>query len=490
MTKKHSAMTQDAAWVITEAGLAQYQNTLGAMSEKLQAYNKYDEDEPERPESNLLRIEGDVGIIDIKGTLTNSDSWVNEFFGLVSYTAIRSAMIEAATNPSIRNILLDIDSPGGAVNGVADASELISTIDKTLKPVYAFTDGNMASGAYWMGSSARKIYTAQTASIGSIGVVMNVMERSKMLANAGITPHVIRAGRYKQIGNPNEPLTEEGRAELQGMVDSIYKIFVSHISEQRGKSYDYADKVMAQGRVFLGESAVEVGLADEIMGFDAVLAVISAKQVDRSSFSFENNGIGANMSNKKPLVSAVQAALVAAGHIPAGITEPSAEDLAAITAALADAPVVPAVTTEADAAPEADEKVEIKIDDFKVETSNEAITILTEQLKERDDQLIDVKVENRTLAKQVETLEASMSGLKSIAVKSINAMQVALNQGTTSFEASSATDILAAHANVSTDFTKNYKVGGVAAVEPNTQQSFSQPVSDSQRAARLNATKL
>ncbi len=493
MPKQIGHLAPESAWVITEAGLAQYEANAYAIRAKIAmgAYDEWDEEDAQEVKSEMLRVEGSTGIISIKGALVNTDSIWNRAFGLVSYNSIRSALLESVSNPGIDRILLDIDSPGGAVSGVNDTAELISAIDQSIKPVFAFTDGSMASGAYWIGSSAREVYASETAIIGSIGVIMTHMEQSVRLEREGIKATVIRAGKYKQMGNPNEPLTETGEAELQSMVDSVYKIFATHVSEERSKSYEYTDTVMAQGRVFLAESAVEIGLIDKIYNFDIALAEVNAKKVDKNRFSFENNGIGAkmpNINNKKTLVSAVEAALVANGLIPANEVAADAEAVAAALAeAQATADALAAADAAAAAAAAADEGSPFIVKN-EVVSDNSAVDLLKAQLKDCNESLIDAKVENKSLSTTVAALEASASGLKAIAVKSINAMQVALNHSVTSFDASSVTDVLAAHTNLSADFTKNYKVGGVAAVDPNTDTNSKPVAVDSLRAAQLAAT--
>lgn len=493
MPKPIGLPPHETFWAITEAGLDHYEESMRTARSQIASgvSGSWDDDDGDKG-SELLSVEGSVGVIGIKGPLVNSDSFWNRIFGLVSYNSIREALIEAAANSDVKTILLDIDSPGGAVSGVGDCADLISTIDRNVKPVHAYTDGSMASGAYWLGSAARSITASNVATIGSIGVVMNHMERSKMLENMGIKATVIRSGKYKQVGNPNEPLSEEGRAELQAMSDSVYKIFVSHVADNRGKTYDYTDQYMAQGRVFLAENAVQVGLVDSISGFDATLAALNAANVDTRSISFQNNGIGADMiKNKKTLTAAVEAALVASGHIPVKAEaeealnqEPqtlevavSEEDVAAVVAKVAE-------NCDEDEAPiiESSEN-----NGSNLETLQAELQVLRAQVAERDTQLIDAKVENKALLKQVEQAEASMEGLKAIAVKSVNAMQVALGGSATSFDASSATDILVAHANVSADFTKNFRVGGVAAVDVNTDDTQKTAAVDSLRAAKLKA---
>lgn len=494
MPKAHEHIHQGDMWAITEGGLDQAALALSALHEytlALQARSDEDEDSLFGTRS-LFSKEGSVGIIGIKGPLVNSDSIFNALFGLTSYGEIRTALYEALADADVKTIMLDIDSPGGAVNGVADLADLISAVSDHVKPVYAYTDGSMASGAYWLGAGARQIFASQTAVVGSVGVIMTHMEQSRRLENEGIKATVLRAGRFKQMGNPNEPLTDEGKAELQSMLDSVYKVFVTHVCESRGRPYDYTDQNMAQGRVFLGENAVHAGLVDQITNFDAALAAVSAKSFDTDRNSFENNGIGATMknNNKKLLVSEVQAALIAAGHIAAPAVE-SAPAAPVAETVEPEATVATETATEVlDAEPGTLEVIVTADMVAAVPVVSEGIAILKAQLKERDDTLLEAKLENKTLADKLEALEVATTALQSIAVKSLNAMQVALGGSATDYSGASASEVLAAHARASTDFSKNYPVGGVAAVTSTTSLSTKKVATDSHRAAQLAATQL
>lgn len=175
------------------------------------------------------------------------------------------------------------------------------------------------------------------------------------------------------------------------------------------------------------------------------------------------------MNNKKTLVSAVEAALIAAGQVPA----PTAVTIDPITASAestvnADLNVEVAGTTEeakpeVEASPDATMTMTLEVGSSELA---DGITILREQLETRDEQIVDAKVQIKTLEGQVEKLEAASTGMKAIVVKSINAMQVALNHGVSNFDNDDVATVLATHAKVSADFTSNYKVGGVAAVQP------------------------
>src|SRR4051812_26587465 len=90
------------------------------------------------PQDYLLQKQGSVGIVSIKGPLINSDNPIFALFGVSTYPAIRRAMIAAAKDSDIKQIMLDVDSGGGAVSGVADTADLIATINDKVKPVVTF----------------------------------------------------------------------------------------------------------------------------------------------------------------------------------------------------------------------------------------------------------------------------------------------------------------------------------------------------------------
>lgn len=287
MTKHWNPIAAEDTWTISERGLQYIQNTQAAIDKSI-ASGQYkaaesNELEEEKPYYTL----GTSALVRIKGPLVNSDSFWNELFGLTSYNSIQLALLAAVEDPNIDRIILDVDSPGGSVSGVTATADLIYAIDKSVKPVFAVTDGSMASGAYWLASGAREIYASELSSIGSIGVITTHFEQTARLEKEGIKATVIRSGKYKQLGNSNEPLTEEGRLEIQGQLDRVYSVFVDHVSETRDKSYEYTDKFMAQGRVFMGETAKEVGLVDNILSFQAAIVAISEKTVDTTKFPYK-----------------------------------------------------------------------------------------------------------------------------------------------------------------------------------------------------------
>jgi signal peptide peptidase SppA len=365
-------VTEERVWAGTEASLHAALDAEEARATRMAAGERMGD--KDRETSRLLAID-DAGVatISIKGSLTNDgDADWNEWMGMTGYPEIRDAMISAATDASVQHIILDIDSGGGAVSGVDDTAKLIRLVHDNVKPVTAFTDGSMYSAAYWLGSSAGEVYASKAAGMGSIGVIATHMERSEMLKEAGIGVTVIRAGKYKALANGVEKLTEEGKAQIQAGVDAAYKIFVGHVAEMRGKSYEFADSVMAQGREFYGQAGADAGLVDGIKSFDQVMSDVKRNFVDpsiKTAYTPGKQATGLRVekdNGENGMGMKVRKAL-------------SEQDIAALAAG---------ATLEADQAPEtgaqAETVVAAQVDDVEVsaqvETSDEARALRAREL--------------------------------------------------------------------------------------------------------------
>ncbi len=230
----------------------------------------------------MYRVSGSTAIITIEGSLVNRGAWIGTDSGLVSYEGIAAQLRAARDDTEVKSILLDIDSPGGEATGMFATAQLIAEIDK-VKPVVAFVNDMAASAAYGLASAAREILVSPTSVVGSIGVVMTHMDRSGELATQGIKPTLIFAGAHKVDGNPFGPLSDAVRADLQVEVMKFYDQFTSLVGEGRGEKLP-ADKARAtEARVFLGQEAVDRGLADRVASLDAVLADLSTKRATAQS---------------------------------------------------------------------------------------------------------------------------------------------------------------------------------------------------------------
>lgn len=447
----------------------------------------------------LYSLQGSTGVISIRGSLVNNDSPWNQYRGVTSYADIRRAMIYAASQPEAQSILLDIDSGGGAVSGVADTGDLITKVDKTLKPVYAFTDGTMASAAYWLGVSARKVYASKTAMTGSIGIIATLMEYSKAFKEAGIGVTVMRAGKFKALINSMEAPTEAALEKLQLQLDAAYKVFAEHVSARLGVSMEVFEASMGQGREFFGEAGVSAGLVKGLKTLDSMMSYIEAKNID--SIAKKGNTAGnyqpGNNMTRQALTDQSIAALAAGAP---GAADPAAAAAAAAAAALAaadpaavaaaaaaaEAAATAAATAAAATAAAAAAKVTQPANEHEV-----LVNYLKGEIKSKDEAFVAQTVTLNGLQAKLAGMEATHAGLVKIAAVSVSNMKVALGLGKVDLSAMSPELLLAEHAATATVFAEKFKVGGVAAVSSTSDQAAApdHQVADLVKANRLPTRK-
>lgn len=456
---------QEGLWLGSEADFKQACELVAKINATdVQAFLGMSEDSV----PSLLEKQGSVGVISITGSLyTRAPDWAKAIFGVVDYPQIEQALVDAAKDTSISSILLNVKSPGGSVSGVTAVADLVKQIDTKVKPVHAHADGLMASAAYWIGSSARRITADDMADVGSIGVLMVHTEQSKALAEAGITTTVLRAGKYKALLNPVEPLTDEARAEAQSKLDYTYKHFMGHVAEQRGMSYAVADEKMGQGRVFVGEQAKSVGLVDEIASFSQALTAaekIASPGVDTRK-SLNNNpkkqeGLS-NMGKKATLTEAEIAALAA------GAGQTSEQDAAAAQAS-AEAQEQAAAETAAPAETEAAAETKPAADELV--NLRAQVALLTEQVSIANKALVDARVEAAKFQADVALAQAAhtssmghLDALVSIAKAAVRNMHVALGGSAAHVDSLDTAGVIAEHAKAQKSFLEKFKAGGVAA---------------------------
>ena len=210
--------------------------------------------------ANLVTPEG-IAVIPVFGTLVKRAGAIEAASGLTSYGHLEEQIMDAATDPAVRAVLLDIDSPGGEAAGVFDLSDLVYEA-RSLKPVWAVADEEAFSGAYAIASAAERLFVPRTGGLGSIGVVAVHVDRSARDAMEGLRTTTVYAGVRKNDFNPHETLKDGARRTLQVEVDRVYALFVDTVARNRGLT---ADAVRAtKARLFFGEDAVAAGLADEV----------------------------------------------------------------------------------------------------------------------------------------------------------------------------------------------------------------------------------
>jgi signal peptide peptidase SppA len=218
-------------------------------------------------------IQDGVAIIPVSGPLLKRPSLFSRIFGGSSYQEIGGMIQMAVADSRVRALMLNIDSPGGVVNGTEGLSDLIFNLRKQ-KPIIAYSDGNMTSAAYWIGSAAETIVVGPTSTLGSIGVLMIHSDYSEMDKKIGLKTTYITAGKYKALGNDSEPLTLEAKEYFQDRLNYLYSIFVDSVARNRDVETEKVLADMAEGRLFIGQQAVDVGLADRVGTMDSSIDLV------------------------------------------------------------------------------------------------------------------------------------------------------------------------------------------------------------------------
>lgn len=212
-----------------------------------------------------------VAVITITGSLVNRGAWVGANSGLTSYEGIQYQLKQADMAAEVRSIVLDIHSPGGEAIGAFETAAMVRDI-ATRKTVVAVVNGMAASGGYAIASGATDIVTTSSGVSGSIGVISLHIDASAQLEQDGLKPTLIIAGSHKADGNPFGPLPDDVRASFQARVDGIYADFLTTVAAGRGDRLT-ADMARAtEARIYIGQQAVDGGLADRVGTFESVLA--------------------------------------------------------------------------------------------------------------------------------------------------------------------------------------------------------------------------
>jgi capsid assembly protease len=462
-------------WAGTDESLAQYLLNVrtfmaSGMQEKKADYLG-DNESPRLP--RLLSKQGSVGVITIAGTLNNTDSWINPYIGAVGYPEIRQALVFAAKDADIKVIALDVKSGGGAVSGMIDTAELIRRVDADVKPVYGFTDSMAASAGYALYSSTRKQSLSSTAEVGSIGVLMVHQEMTKMMADIGITPTVIRSGRYKALGNPYEKLSELAVEVMQKSVDETAEVFEQLVADNLGQPTSIVRDKMGQGRVFMGKQAVDIGLASEVTNFDAFMSALVG------GIDAGNGGskYGANLKKGTHVKTALTDADVAALAAGAAQTE-TQEKTEPVAAVVVDpAPVAETNPVDQPAVPDA--------------ASQAQVDLLKGQLAEAQATVLSQAVEVASLKAAAVKAEKDLEGLTTVAKSAVGNLRVALGGSKDGLDPMSAEALVAEHAQLAVQFNTKFKAGGVAVSSQSTaaeQKGAAQEMSPRRR-ARLQATR-
>jgi protease-4 len=188
-----------------------------------------------------------VGLIRVEGVILDSTHIIDE-------------IKKYSEDSSIKAVVLRVNSPGGAV---APAQEIYKEIIKLkkMKKVVVSLGALAASGGYYIACPADKIVANPGTLTGSIGVIMEIPNFSGLLKKIGVETQVIKSGKHKDIASTFKSMTPEERKILQSVLDDVHDQFITAVSDSRGIEFEEIKK-LADGRIFTGKKAEELGLVD------------------------------------------------------------------------------------------------------------------------------------------------------------------------------------------------------------------------------------
>jgi protease-4 len=252
--------------------------------------------EPEVAASRPAAIKAPIGrdriaVIALQGAIASGSSG---FIGDTSAPAVRELFLAAAKDEHVKGILLKINSPGGTVGTSQEVYRAIQAARKAEKPVVVIMEDVAASGGYYIASAADKIYANPGTLTGSIGVILQSVMVQELFNKIGIQSQTIKTGDFKDIFSPYRPLTPTEKDLLQKLVDDTLSQFISDVAAGRqqlpktpaGKDPILTEQMialrqalseervrqLADGRIYTGRQAVEVGLIDAIGGYQEAVA--------------------------------------------------------------------------------------------------------------------------------------------------------------------------------------------------------------------------
>lgn len=229
-----------------------------------------------------------VAVVPVAGSIFPKANYFTRVSGATSTEMLARDFQAAVDDPSITSIILDVDSPGGVVTGIAELGEIIFRA-RGSKPIVAFASGQCCSAAYWLASAADMIVASPTAMLGSVGVVISYSDKE-----SGVRHIVSSNAKNKRIpeGSP------EWEASLKEKLDAIEEVFLTSLSKYRGTSVNNIIKNYGQGDTFVGKYAQKRGMCDGLATMEDLIGSLHARQDVRAAFGANGSTASADVQPK------------------------------------------------------------------------------------------------------------------------------------------------------------------------------------------------
>lgn len=228
--------------------------------------------------SAYVTLHGSTAVIDVIGPISRYGSFFSYISGGCSVELLAQEFKSTIQDPKVQRVIMHVDSPGGSASGVMELATLIRSLRTELnKEVIAYVSDRACSGGYWIAAAADRIVASPTAFVGCIGVVASFLNTSKRDANQGIERMEI-VSTLTPYKRPDVG-TEEGRAQVLSLIDATATQFIESVASFREFKGTLEEKAKAcgEGRIFVGQEAVDVGLADAVGSMESLLRETAGK---------------------------------------------------------------------------------------------------------------------------------------------------------------------------------------------------------------------
>ena len=256
---------------------------------------------PETRARAAANAPGGIAVLPMHGVISQRLGMMQEISGGTSTEALAASFRAALDDPAISAIVFDCDTPGGGTYGVDElASEIRAA--RGVKPIVAQVNSLCASAGYYLASQADEVVITPGGEAGSIGVYAVHQDISRMLEAEGVTPTLIKAGKYKAETSELAPLSADAHDYLQARVDHAHDAFVRAVAAGRKTTQSNVRENFGQGRMFSADAAVKAGLADRVATMTETLQRFGAAPVRRDAAAAARQAFAGGQNPKLSLI--------------------------------------------------------------------------------------------------------------------------------------------------------------------------------------------
>jgi ClpP class serine protease len=251
---------------------------------------------------------GGVAVLPVQGVMSPRANMFMQVSGGISTSMLTKQLDAMHGDPRVKSALIAADSPGGNVLGVPAAIEALRGLAAD-KPTVLVGEGTVASAMYWLGSAANALFIEGTTDqVGSLGVVMRLGWQ-----NPSTNSIELVRGKYKRASTDGKQVSPEALAQAEGHLDYLYSLLIDSVAQHRGVSSENVLSRMADGRVFIGQQAIDVGLVD---GFSTVDAMAERLATNPAEFAQRRKAVFAPARSRKTTAQAEDGDASAGADLP------------------------------------------------------------------------------------------------------------------------------------------------------------------------------